>query len=63
MLEQGLIQANFRQFLRDASMNSMFIKKFSILVPSLITLAAFANTVDLAGQSRLKSLEYRKWLR
>lgn len=44
-------------------MNSLFIKKFSFLVSSLMALAVFSNTVDLAGHARLKSLEYRKWTR
>ncbi len=44
-------------------MNSTFIKRFFIVVSNLMTQAAFLNPVDLAGQTRLKSFEYRKWTR
>jgi hypothetical protein len=41
-------------------MNNIFFKKILILVSGFMAIVAFSNTVDLAGQSRLKSIEYRK---
>jgi hypothetical protein len=43
-------------------MNNIFFKKILILVSGFVAIVAFSNTVDLVGQSRLKSLEYRKRL-
>jgi hypothetical protein len=43
-------------------MNNIFFKKVLILVSGFMAIVAFSNTIDLAGQSRLKSLEYRKRL-
>lgn len=40
-------------------MDNIFIKRILILVSGFMAVVAFTNTVDLAGQSRLKSFEYR----
>jgi hypothetical protein len=57
-----LIQACSQKFLRGISMNNICLKKILILVSGFMAVVAFSNTIDLAGQSRLKSLEYRKRL-
>jgi hypothetical protein len=59
-MKQPLIQASSQKFLRGTSMDNIFFKKVLILVSGFMAVVAFSNTVDLAGQSRLKSLEYRK---
>jgi hypothetical protein len=41
-------------------MDNLFFKKVLILVSGFMAVVAFSNTVDLVGQSRLKSFEYRK---
>jgi hypothetical protein len=55
-----LIQACSQKFLQGISMNNIWFKKVLILVSGFMAVVAFSNSIDLAGQSRLKSFEYRK---